>query len=85
MASKRLIRNIFKENELNPDSTVKEYLTVQQESNRQVKRMVLAYNFDLIITQNPKPRTHAIGIPTGEHRTQNTPKESFGQNLEPAS
>jgi hypothetical protein len=29
------IRNIYKENELNPNSTVKEYLTVRTECNRQ--------------------------------------------------
>ena len=32
------INNIFKEGELEPDSTVKEYLTVQVEGLRKVKR-----------------------------------------------
>jgi len=32
------IGNIFKEGELSPDSTVKEYLTVQNEGGRTIKR-----------------------------------------------
>ena len=44
------INNIFKEGELNEFSTVKEYLTVQQEGNRRVKREVKIYNLDVIIS-----------------------------------
>jgi hypothetical protein len=44
------INNIFKEGELAPDSTVKEYLTVQTEGKRQVKRIVKIYNLDVIIS-----------------------------------
>lgn len=41
------IRNIFEEGELQPHSTVKEYLTVQTEGIRQVKRLTQFYNLDV--------------------------------------
>ncbi len=44
------INNIFKEKELSFESTVKEYLTVQNEGKRSVKRKVLYYNLDVIIS-----------------------------------
>jgi len=44
------ISNIFKEGELTSKSTVKEYLTVQKEANRIVKRKVAMYNLDVIIS-----------------------------------
>lgn len=44
------INNIFKEGELLQTATVKEYLTVQQEGNRSVKRKVYLYNLDVIIS-----------------------------------
>lgn len=44
------INNIFKEGELNKKSTVKEYLTVQIEGNREIKRKVFLYNLDIIIS-----------------------------------
>ncbi|HLP71823.1 MAG TPA: RhuM family protein [Bacteroidales bacterium] len=44
------INNIFKEGELEANSTVKEYLTVQREGKRQVKRKVVSYNLDVIIS-----------------------------------
>lgn len=44
------INNIFKEGELDANSTVKEYLTVQQEGIRTVKRKVFLYNLDVIIS-----------------------------------
>ena len=44
------INNIFKEAELEPNSTVKEYLTVQQEGKRKVKRKIALYNLDIIIS-----------------------------------
>ena len=43
------INNIYKEGELTEPSTVKEYLTVQQEGNRSVKQKILVYNLDVII------------------------------------
>lgn len=44
------INNIFKEGELTPEATVKEYLTVQLEGIRKVKRSILLYNLDVIIS-----------------------------------
>ena len=44
------INNIFKEEELQENSTIKEYLTVQKEGTRSVKRKVSFYNLDVIIS-----------------------------------
>lgn len=44
------ISNIFKEGELHHSATVKEYLTVQMEGERKVKRKVAVYNLDVIIS-----------------------------------
>lgn len=44
------IKNIFEEDELSEDSTVKEFLTVQKEGNRDVERKVKYYNLDMIIS-----------------------------------
>ena len=44
------INNCFKENELEKPSTVKEYLTVQKEGNRNVQRTLEFYNLDVIIS-----------------------------------
>jgi hypothetical protein len=38
------IKNIYDEGELEANPTVKEYLTVQKEGNRNVKRLVSSYN-----------------------------------------
>jgi len=43
------IKNIIDERELVPEATVKEYLTVQDEGNRQVSRSIFYYNLDMII------------------------------------
>ena len=37
------LNNIFKEKELNKDSTVKEFLTVQNEENRTEKRNINSF------------------------------------------
>ncbi|WP_083024779.1 virulence RhuM family protein [Vreelandella lionensis] len=42
-------KNIFQDNELAPDATVKDSLTVQSEGNRQIKRKISYYNLDLIL------------------------------------
>ena len=42
-------KNIFDDNELVAEATVKESLTVQSEGNRQVKRKISYYNLDLIL------------------------------------
>ena len=44
------IKNIFEEGELTEDSTVKDYLTVQNEGCRKVSRNVTHYNLDVIIS-----------------------------------
>jgi hypothetical protein len=44
------INNIFKECELSPTSTVKEYLTIQMEGGRRVQRKITGYNLDVIIS-----------------------------------
>lgn len=44
------IKNIFEEGELNEVSTVKDFLTVQNEGTRQVSRNVKYYNLDVIIS-----------------------------------
>ena len=44
------VGNVFKEGELEDKSTVKEYLTVQNEGERKVSRKVKYYNLDVIIS-----------------------------------
>lgn len=44
------IQNIFDEKELDEMATVKEYLTVQSEGNREVQRKIKHYNLDVIIS-----------------------------------
>ena len=44
------INNIYRDNELEKNSTNKEFLLVQTEGNRQVKRNIDHYNLDMIIT-----------------------------------
>ena len=44
------VNNVYKESELEEKSTVKEYLTVQNEGKRSVRRMVKYYNLDVIIS-----------------------------------
>lgn len=46
----RHIRNIFESRELLPDSTVANFATVQMEGRREVERIVLYYNLDVIIS-----------------------------------
>lgn len=42
-------KNIFEDNELSEEATVKESLTVQAEGGRQVRRRITHYNLDLIL------------------------------------
>lgn len=44
------INNCYNEGELERDSTVKEYLTIQNEGKRTVKRKIEFYNLDVIIS-----------------------------------
>ena len=43
------IKNIYQDNELNENSTCKNFLQVQKEGNREVKRNIDHYNLDMII------------------------------------
>ena len=43
------INNIYRDNELEKNSTNKEFLLVQNEGNRKVKRNIDHYNLDMII------------------------------------
>ena len=52
------IQNIYKENELTSDSTVKEYLTVQNEGSRKVARKINFYNLDMIISVGYRVNSH---------------------------
>ncbi len=44
------IKNIYGEGELTEDSTIRKFLIVQKEGNREVNRAVLCYNLDVIIS-----------------------------------
>ena len=44
------IKHIFEEDELNKDSTVRKFRTVQKEGNRQVSRELEYYNLDMILS-----------------------------------
>lgn len=52
------ISNIFKENELEEDATVKESLIVQKEGGRLVRRKVFYYNLDVIISVGYRVKSH---------------------------
>ncbi|MEX8547994.1 MAG: virulence RhuM family protein [Mucilaginibacter sp.] len=52
------IRNIFEEGELDENSTVKDYLTVQLEGSRRVKRATQFYNLDIIISVGYRVKSH---------------------------
>ena len=43
------IKNIFEEDELNQDSTVRNFRTVQNEGSREIERSIDYYNLDLIL------------------------------------
>ncbi|HQZ83392.1 MAG TPA: virulence RhuM family protein [Pyrinomonadaceae bacterium] len=44
------IRNVFDEGELEPDPTVKKFLTVQREGSREIGRELEHYNLDVVIS-----------------------------------
>lgn len=44
------IRSIYEEGELAAEATVKNYLTVQREGNREVQRKIEYYNLDMVIS-----------------------------------
>ena len=54
----RHIRNIFEEGELNADSTVAFFATVQNEGKRKVERNIAFYNLDMIISVGYRVKSH---------------------------
>jgi len=52
------INCIYEEGELQPEATVKKYLTVRQEGNREVKRLLEYYNLDMIISVGYRVKSH---------------------------
>ncbi len=52
------IKNVYSEGELSEDSTCKEYLQVQKEGNRSVKRKTKFYNLDVIISVGYRVKSH---------------------------
>ena len=52
------LKNIYEENELEENSTVKEYLTVRKEGNREVQRNLTFYNLDAIISVGYRIKSH---------------------------
>jgi hypothetical protein len=51
------IQNIYEEGELAPEATVKQYLTVQTEGSRQVRRAIDHYNLEVIIAVGYRVRS----------------------------
>jgi hypothetical protein len=52
------IQNIYEEGELAPEATVKKYLTVRREGQRDVKRLLDHYNLDMIISVGYRVKSH---------------------------
>ena len=52
------IKNVYNEGELSEGSTCKEYLQVQQEGKRNVKRKTKFYNLDVIISVGYRVKSH---------------------------
>lgn len=52
------IQNIYKDEELHPDSTVKKFLTVRYEGEREVRRYLDHYNLDMIISVGYRVKSH---------------------------
>jgi len=52
------LNNIFEEGELEEDSTIKDFLIVQKEGSRKVKRKQKFYNLDAIISVGYRKKSH---------------------------
>lgn len=52
------IRNIYEEGELTSEATVKKFLTVRKEGNREVRRDLEYYNLDMIISVGYRVKSH---------------------------
>jgi hypothetical protein len=55
------IHGIYEEGELQPEATVKKYLTVRWEGNRDIRRELDFYNLDMIISVGYRVKSH---VPT---------------------
>ena len=51
------IKNIYENKELLPEATIKDYLTVQAEGSRRVRRAVKFYNLDMILSVGYRVRS----------------------------
>src|SRR5262249_38790520 len=51
------LQNIYEEGELRPEATVKQYLTVQTEGSRQVRRAIDHYNLEAILAVGYRVRS----------------------------
>ena len=56
------INNIFSENELQEASTVKDFLTVQIEGEREITRVIKLYNLDMILAVGYRIKSHRGNI-----------------------
>ena len=54
----RHIKNVLENGELDPDSTVSFFATVQNEGNRNVERNLAYYNLDMIISIGYRVKSH---------------------------
>ena len=52
------INSIYEEGELLLEATVKKYLTVRSEGNREVRRLLDYYNLDMIISVGYRIKSH---------------------------
>ena len=52
------IQNIYRDEELSPEATVKKFLTVRYEGKREVKRFLDYYNLDMIISVGYRVKSH---------------------------
>ena len=52
------LRSIFEEGELEESSTIKDFLIVQKEGSRDVKRKQIFYNLDAIISVGYRIKSH---------------------------
>ena len=74
------IRNVFQEGELQRPATVKEFLTVQREGNREVRRALEHFNLDekfrVIEASKPSPVEMAFdeAVAKAKQLQQGTPK-----------
>jgi len=64
------LKRLFSDNELEPGATVKKYLIVQTEGNRQVERSVEHYSLQAIIAVHGKTAAEVI-VDRADHQKQN--------------